>query len=691
MNPKASLILANLNEAQRQAVTTVNGPVLVLAGAGSGKTKTLVHRLAYLIAAAGVQPERIIGVTFTNQAAKEMRQRIQKLLGVQEKPQPLLGTFHSLSARFLRREAGRLGYPSSFSIYDQDDQLSLIREALKDQGVGTKVVSPQAVLAIISRAKSELITADNFLAWAQDLPRADLLADIYRRYQKLLIHQRAFDFDDLLMQMIKLWQSDSELLAAYQERFHYLLVDEYQDVNKAQYIWIKLLADKRRNLCVVGDDWQSIYSWRGADFGNILRFHEDYPQATIIKLEQNYRSTKVIIQASNAIMAKAQRKADKTLWTANPRGQPIKVVAVEDENAEAMYVVSQIIQAANRKIRNLAGVADNPDRNNSLVYISEETVDTKNQSLLPEFLPHYQGNGEDLRGFAVLYRTNAQSRALEEACLKANLPYQLIGGTRFYERKEIKDVLAYLRLMVNPYDAVSFRRALLATANGLGIATIETILKQATLQNESPLDICRRSGLGGERGRQLQIFAEMIEKLLQRLKNQTVSAIIDAVLHESGLGQELLEQKVDGQARYENILELKTVAAERAAGKGIEALENFLAEVSLWQDQDNYKINKQGITLMTLHAAKGLEFDTVFLVGLEEGLFPHASAFDDPRELDEERRLAYVGLTRARHQIYCLYCFNRRLFGSPAPSLPSRFITELPPECVEEVVASGFI
>ena len=666
-------LLKGLNEPQRQAVTTRDGPILVLAGAGSGKTKTLVHRLAYLISEAGIPPEQILAVTFTNQAAKEMRQRVQALIGRQLKGQSTVGTFHSVSARFLRREAAAVSYPSHYSIYDEDDQLSLIKEALKAQGIGLKLVSPKVVQASISRAKAELVTADSYLDWAERSPFSSLVAQIYQRYQALLQRDQAFDFDDLLMKMVEIWQANPSLLAAYQECFHYLLVDEYQDVNRAQYVWTKLLAEARKNLCVVGDDWQSIYSWRGADFGNILRFHEDYPEATIIKLEQNYRSTKIIIEASNAVMAKAELKADKTLWTNNAVGELVKIVAVEDEVAEGTYVVNEVMKLSQ----------GTPE-------LDYEPIE---DGLLPEVgtLRRYQGTGEELKDYAVLYRTNAQSRALEEACLKTGLPYQLIGGTRFYERKEIKDVLAYLRLIMNNFDGVSFRRAVVVPARGLGLVTIEAVLKYTSDHKISPLAAAQEINLSGERGRLLKEFASLINGLSKAVSQHSVAEMIDLVMEKSGLKQELIDGTPDGEARWQNVMELKTVAEERSPGKGQEALEQFLAEVALWQDQDSYKSRERGLTLMTFHAAKGLEFKVVFMVGMEEGLFPHASAFADPRELDEERRLAYVGLTRARHRVYCLYAFNRRLFGTLGPGIPSRFIAELPPNCVESVIGSRFI
>lgn len=673
--PEVNKLLSELNEPQRQAVTLRDGPILVLAGAGSGKTKTLVHRLAYLIAEHGIAPQQILAVTFTNQAAKEMRQRVQTLLGSQIKAQPTIGTFHSISANFLRHEAKAINYPSHYSIYDEDDQLSLIKEVLKAQGVGLKLVSPKAILAAISRAKAELVSAEAFAAWAENSPFSSLVGEVYLRYQALLRRDRAFDFDDLLMKMVEIWRAQPALLTAYQERFHYLLVDEYQDVNRAQYVWIKLLAEARQNLCVVGDDWQSIYSWRGADFGNILRFHEDYPGAAIIKLEQNYRSTKVIIEASNAIMIKAERRTEKTLWTDNALGQPIQIVAVEDEAAEAEFVISEILRQVNG--------------HDELSYIPL----ADDNSFLPEVtaLPRYTGTGEELKAFAVLYRTNAQSRALEEACLKAGLPYQLIGGTRFYERKEIKDVLAYLRLLVNPYDGVSFRRAVLSSVKGLGLTTVEAVLLASQQQAITPLTAAAEITLPGERKRLMDNFLQVIHELTQAVARHSVAELIDLTMEKSGLKQELLDNTVDGEARYENVAELKTVAAERSPGIGQSALEQFLAEIALWQEQDNYKSRAPGITLMTFHAAKGLEFTTVFLVGMEEGLFPHAAALADPNELDEERRLAYVGLTRAREKVYCLYAFNRRLFGTLGPGIPSRFLSELPKHCVSSVVASRFI
>lgn len=671
-------ILTSLNKKQIEAVTATEGPILVLAGAGSGKTRTLVHRLAYLLSVKKISDHFVLAVTFTNKAAKEMRERVSNLLGRPLGSFPIVGTFHSVSCRFLRREAKLIGYPSHFSIYDGDDQLSLIKNIIKDLGLNIKQVQPGAVLSAISRAKAELITSAQYEKDKAEDYFTKLVAQIYSRYQQSLRTNYAFDFDDLINQMVFLWQAHPEVLKRYQDNFRYLLVDEYQDVNRAQYVWAKLLTGENCNLCVVGDDWQSIYSWRGADFGNILRFAEDYPKARVIKLEQNYRSTKVIISASNTIMERANLKTDKTLWTENPKGELISVMEVEDEVAEANFVVSEIIKLAK-------------DESSEIELIYEPIEET---GLLPQIRPlaRYYGDSDKLRQFAVLYRTNAQSRALEEACLKAGLPYQLIGGVRFYERREVKDILAYLRLLINPFDGLSFQRVCLHPSRGLGLASIESVLQEAQKQKVNLLEVILLGEINISFGRR-EIFKKLVDlykKLDKLLPELAVSELIDEVLTKSGLEEELLDGTIEGEVRLGNIYELKTVAVERAPGKGRAALEQFLTEVSLWQDQDSLEKRKNGITLMTLHSAKGTEFQTVFLVGLEEGLTPHASSLDDPRELEEERRLCYVGLTRAKEKIYCLYAANRRIFGSVYPGLPSRFLGELPEDLIRTTIVNPF-
>ena len=455
-------LLSNLNLPQAEAVVATRGPLLVLAGAGSGKTKTLVHRLAYLIAHEKVEPRQILAVTFTNKAAQEMKSRVGALLGKPiDKNGPLVGTFHAVSCRFLRQEAKYLNYPPHFTIYDEGDQKSLVKEALREIGLSIKQIQPGAILNAISRAKSDLMSPQDYARDVADDFFTDNVARIYERYQALLVKNKAFDFDDLIGQMVRVWQENPEVLKKYQTNFKYLLVDEYQDVNQAQYIWTSLLATNHHNLCVVGDDWQSIYGWRGANSANILRFKEDYPEAQVIKLEQNYRSTKIIVAAGNTIMKGATIKADKTLWTNNNEGEPIKIIQVEDETAEARFVVEEIIKLT--EIRNphlIGGRAKSKIRKVEFLPAVETLVEYEDKIQVREFLPDYmkikkwQGERAALNNFAVLYRTNVQSRALEEACLRAGLPYQLVGGIKFYERREVKDMLAWLRFLQNPLQKI---------------------------------------------------------------------------------------------------------------------------------------------------------------------------------------------------------------------------------------------
>ncbi len=670
-------LLSGLNDAQVKAVTALNGPVLVIAGAGSGKTKTLVHRLAYLIAEAKIPPADLLAVTFTNKAAQEMKQRVSQILGITNREAlPTVGTFHSVSCSFLRQGAQLLNYPAHFSIYDQDDQLSLVKKIIKDFGYDIKTTPPGAVLNLISKAKSNLVKPSEFFDKYENNYFTSLVKKVYENYQDDLRLNQAFDFDDLISEQVYLWRSQPAWLARYHNRYKYILVDEYQDTNHSQYIWVKLLAEQSRNIYVVGDDWQSIYSWRGADFGNILRFTKDYPDAQVIKLEQNYRSTQNIINASNAVMAKAQLKVDKVLWTNNTKGEAIKIVEVADEVAEARYVINEAIRLA----------SDNFD--------GDISYQPESASLLPNFVPmsRYYDEPRNLSGLVVLYRTNAQSRALEEECLKSGLPYRLVGGVRFYERREIKDMLAYLKLLVNPADSLSFKRAILAPSRGLGLASVEMILKAAQANNLPYLsaDLLQFSKLSMTRQQSLASFIAKFVIWQTRLATMTVAELMETILEESGLKQELLDGTEEGESRYQNIEELKTVAAERAPGVGLSALHTFITEVSLWQDQDSLSDNKHGLTLMTVHSAKGLEFETVFLTGLEEGLFPHSSSFDEPEEMEEERRLCYVALTRAKKKVYCIYALNRRLFGNVLMGLPSRFIGEIPTSLIEFKSASPF-
>ena len=659
-------ILKPLNEPQQQAATILNGPVLVLAGAGSGKTRTLVHRLAYLIASGTAPASSVLAVTFTNKAAQEMRLRAAKLVTGPGQAMPLVGTFHSISARWLRHEALRLGLKRQFSIYDDSDQKRIIKAIIKELGWPLKKFSVGAFMNIISRAKSELISPDNFLRWAGEDTFTKKAATVYDRYEQMLQAGQALDFDDLIGKMVKLWQSDAGLLKQYQRRFSYLLVDEYQDTNHAQYAWVNLLASGSRNLCVVGDDWQSIYSWRGADFGNILRFTKDYPDAQVVKLEQNYRSTKNIIAAGNAVMQPALAKTDKTLWTANAEGVKLIVTETIDEISEAQFVVDEILQSLS------AHTSSEP-----LYWSADDKPMTQNWTV--EQLQY-------LQRFAVLYRTNAQSRVLEEAFLRAGIPYQLIGGIRFYERQEVKDVLAYLRLIINPFDVISFERALTTPRRGIGEDTVSKIMLLARDTKISLLERCQNpENLGLPTSKQgiLKAWAKLIQEFTHAAATLSVADLIDLVIDKSGIKEELNDGSPEGVVRLENIEELKSVALERGGNPGLDELIKFLEEVALYQDHDRYNSQGGGVTLMTLHSAKGLEFDVVFIVGIEEGLFPHMNSLDDKKELDEERRLAYVGITRAREKVYLIYTSLRTLVGTSFLGLPSRFITDIPDELLE--------
>lgn len=657
-------LLDDLNTEQQQAVIHKNGPLLILAGAGSGKTKTLVYRLVYLIREQKIPPTSIVAVTFTNKATQEMRQRAWRLLAGQYRLLPLIGTFHSISSRWLRREVFSLGRRSNFTIYNDDDQRKLIRQIGKQLNLSPKKYSPGAIQAVISRAKSDLITPVDFLSESDHDHFRKTIAEVFNIYESSLRAANAFDFDDLINKMVEVWSRDKKVLTNYQNKFTHLLVDEYQDTNKAQYEWTRLLAGINQNLAVVGDDWQSIYSWRGADFGNILRFASDYPQARVIKLEQNYRSTKNIIAAGNAVMLPATRRTDKKLWTNNDQGKKITVVETIDENHEAQFVLSQI----------LSDIISGDD----LKLVREDVV-INNIQLTNDQL-------KQLEKYAILYRTNAQSRVIEEALLKAGLPYQLIGGVKFYDRKEVKDILAYLRLLVNPYDVISFARALVTPRRGIGEETIDKIINQVQKYNFSPLDVAGRAealGLPSGKVRLLSNWSRLIKDFRNKAEQLAITDLIEEIISTFGLNDEWNDGSSEGGIRLENVAEFKAVAAERVTSQGLGALAKFLEEISLWQDQDNFSFNFRGVTLMTLHAAKGLEFSVVFMVGMEEGLFPHNNSLNSQDELDEERRLAYVGITRAKEKVYLIYTTLRTLIGTSFFGLPSRFIGDIPEELID--------
>ncbi len=627
-------LLDGLNPVQKQAVTFGLGPMLILAGAGSGKTKVLTHRVAHLIQEQGVLPENILAVTFTNKAAGEMRGRIERLL---QSPKtdatvhlPWLGTFHAICVRILRREAVQLGFSASFTIYDSLDQKHLMKATLEEMGLDLKQFQPQTVLYYISGAKNELMWPVQYVQFAEGYFQ-ETVARAYERYQKKLMQANAMDFDDLIMLTIKAFQDDPALLERYQDLFHYVLVDEYQDTNAAQYQLVKMLAQKRRNICVVGDDYQAIYSWRGANFRNILNFERDYPDAYVVKLEQNYRSTKTILDGANAVIAKNIHRSDKTLWTDNVVGLPITVYEALNELDEAEFV-------------------------------AQETIALKKSGL-------YHG----LKSCAVLYRTNAQSRVLEEVLLRSKIPYRILGGLRFYARKEVKDVLAYFRLVINPTDNVSLARTLSTPPRGIGKKSIDALLQSGTVMN-----LVDDSKLSTKAKASFAQFRHMIEHLRQMYDDQSdLGSLFDFLISQSGYGDWLNDGTAEGQSRLENIGELKTALSRE------QSLESFLENAALQSDIDEYDETVDTLTLMTLHAAKGLEFPVVFMCGMEEGIFPHSRSSFDPSEIEEERRLCYVGMTRSKERLYLIHASERRLYGGLQMNPPSRFLGDIPVDLLD--------
>lgn len=633
-----SKILDSLNNEQREAVLAIDGPVLMLAGAGSGKTKTLTHRLAYLVQDKGVNPANILSVTFTNKAAGEMRRRVARLLRFDENNSqylPFLGTFHSIANRILRREAAEIGYGSNFIIYDMGDSQALIKKILKELKIDEKQITPSGVSNAISNAKNELVSPEEYKTYSSGKVQ-DVAALVYPIYQKELQKAGAMDFDDLIMKLTVLLIEKEAVREKYQKQFEYILVDEYQDTNKAQYQLIQILAQKHHNVCVVGDDWQSIYSWRGANYENILNFEKDYPEAKVIKLERNYRSTQTILDAAHAVITKNTSRSEKTLWTEQEGGEAIHIVGVRDELDEGRYVVETI-----------------------------KSLQQKDTRL-------------GLHDFAVLYRTNAQSRSLEEAFLRYGVPYQIVGGVRFYERKEIKDIMAYVRFVFQSNDTVSLGRIINVPARGLGQKSLSVFYDYAARYELPLLDAMAQSaqieGLSSKAASSLAQFAVLITSLQEQSKTLPVSDFIDAVLKRSGYLDYLNDGSISAEERVENVRELISVAkAYDTTG-----LDEFLSEISLISDVDSLKNSGEAVVMMTLHSAKGLEFDTVFVCGMEEGIFPHSRTFFEPSELEEERRLCYVGMTRAKARLYLLHAHGRLLYGTTQHNVPSRFLSEIP-------------
>ncbi len=627
-------LLKDLNPQQREAVQTTEGPLLIIAGAGSGKTRVLTSRLAYILAQRLAEPYQILAVTFTNKAAAEMRERVNALLGG-EIPALQVSTFHSFCARLLRREAEALGYDSNFTIFDADDSLSLIKSCIKELGISETQFRPKAQRRAISDAKNQMVSAESFAAQASGYFETRT-AKLYSLYQKRLRACNGMDFDDLLFNAVVLLRDHKQIGDRYRQRFHYLMVDEYQDTNHVQYLLLKQLVGARNNICVVGDEDQSIYGWRGADIRNILDFERDFPGAKVIKLEQNYRSTATILNAASAVIANNELRKGKTLWTDAGDGEPITWLLVDSAESEAAEVVNRINSA---------------------------------------------GNGATLKETVILYRTNAQSRPFEEKLRQQNIPYQIVGGISFYQRKEIKDLLAYLKLLVNPRDDVSFLRVINYPKRGIGAKTIETISQLAQQHEVTRYEIVRTAETHPELSgklRRLQPFAELMETFRAKIEKEPVDLLTENLVTELRLLEEIQnEDPVSGQTRVENIEAFIEGAAEYARQHADANLADYLSEISLFTDIDAYSAIENKLTLMTLHAAKGLEFDTVYMVGLEEGLFPLQRTITEPQELEEERRLFYVGATRARRRLVLSTASMRFRFGE-VQSVPSRFVREIP-------------
>lgn len=638
-------LLRNLNPCQREAVEAMNGPLLIVAGAGSGKTSVLTTRIAYLMEH-GIAPYHILAITFTNKAAAEMKDRVYKMVGDRAK-EIWLSTFHSFCARLLRIEIEKLGnYKKNFVIYDSGDQQVLIKSCLKELNLDEKQYTPSGIQAAIGAAKNDMIDAAEFAQRAGSF-HEQKIGEVYELYQKKLVANNALDFDDLLILAVRLLEKEPQVKEYYQEKFQYILVDEYQDTNQVQYRLTGLLAAKYRNLCVVGDSDQSIYRWRGADIRNILNFTNDYPEAKTIKLEQNYRSTQTILDAANAVIANNTNRPTKKLWTENVPGNKIQLYQAEDEKDEARFITDTIFKL--------------------------KTI--------------YR---ESYRGIAVLYRTNAQSRVIEEMLVKSSIPYTIVGGVKFYERKEIKDILSYLRVIFDPYDAVSLRRIINVPKRGIGATSVERLAEYAETAQITLFDAVSNADavpkLSAKIRKALDELAALIFSLAALKDQVPVAALLEKLLADSGYVTELeQEHNPQADARIENLEELLSVAQDFASDGEEDTLENFLNHVSLVTDIDNLDLEQERVTLMTLHSAKGLEFPEVFLAGMEEGIFPHARTLMDEEELEEERRLCYVGITRAKNRLYLSCARMRTLYGRTVAYSPSRFLTEIPVHLWEAV------
>lgn len=642
-------IIEKLNPAQREAVENTEGAVLILAGAGSGKTRVLTTRIGYLMEEKNVKAENILAITFTNKAANEMRERVEETLEGTDTKEMWITTFHSCCVRILRKSINKIGYNRSFVIYDSPDQITLIKDCMRELNISDKAFDPKYVLSCISNAKDKLYSPKKYMKLNEGDISKTKIGEIYALYQDRLKRNSALDFDDLIMKTVELFNECPDVLDFYRNKFRYIMVDEYQDTSKAQYELIKLLAKQHQNICVVGDDDQSIYGWRGADIRNILEFERDYDNVKIVKLEQNYRSTQVILDAANHVIANNTERKRKRLWSDKKEGQLIKIQLAENEIEEGDFVSNTI-----------------------------------------NYMRRYEDR--QYKDFAVLYRANAQARSVEDALNRAGIPYNIYGGIKFYERKEIKDIIAYLRVIQNPQDDISLKRIINVPRRGIGLRTIEKIEDRASLKEESIysvlIDIEDNSDISRKARASISEFVDLMSTLRSFTEVYTVSQVIEKVLDVTGYKDELLKEKNnEGEDRLENLQELISVALEFESQSEDKSLETFLTNIALNAEPDSEEETEDRVSLMTIHSSKGLEFPVVFLAGMEERIFPIARAIQSMKDSDieEERRLCYVGITRAKEELFLTLTRKRTLYGRTNPSIASRFIEELPTECIERL------
>lgn len=645
-------ILKGLNDKQKEAVTTISGPVLIFAGPGSGKTRVLTHRIAYLVGKEKIKPENILAVTFTNKAASEMKQRIFELLRSQNiffSSVPQISTFHSFCVKVLRSEIEKLGYAGNFIISDDEDALSLVKKIMRDKEISIDKISPRSLLSAISGAKNELIDSDLYQNTANGYYEK-LICGIYDSYQKALKLNNTLDFDDLILLTVKIFQEHPQILEKYQKKFRYILIDEYQDTNYAQYVLVNLLAQKYKNIFVVGDDAQGIYGWRGANIRNILEFEKDYPQAKVICLEQNYRSTQNILDAAYSVISKNIERRDKKLWTENRSGFPLVSFEAENEIEEANFVAEEI--------QKLTSVMD-----------SKQNIKT------------YK-----FKDIAVLYRTNAQSRSLEEAFIKQGIPYKIIGGIKFYARKEIKDIIAYLRLAANPSDLLSLERVINIPVRGLGktVRQKEIFINFGRWRDKSYINYLKEK-IGDKKAETLKNFSEMINNFTDFSKNNKLTELIEKIIQDTDYEKYLENSTKDPEARIENVKELLSVSEKFNSEPASRIINEFLEEAALVSGEDEIDSDKDAVNLMTLHSAKGLEFEIVFITGLEEGILPHIKSTRSLSELEEERRLCYVGITRSKEKVYLAFSRSRKFLGTTQSNAPSRFLYEIPEHLIKKI------